>query len=109
VVGVRCCLDTNPVQFLRHIRICFLSCYISLATYTGVMATDSDEYWPGKKFGLPSGWTQVDTDISYVVLPALAIDWAIAVGISVICSLTTTGSATLLAIFVVALRCWGDS
>ena len=50
--------------------------------YTGGVV-DPDEYWPGKKFGLPmEGPRSTPTYLRRVL--ALGIDWAIAVGISVL-------------------------
>ena len=58
------------------------------------MATDSDDYWPGKKFGLPaSGPRSTPTYLRRVGV--LAVDWALAVGISVI-FFDYDGLATLL-------------
>ena len=59
----------------------FPLCYISLATYTGAVVDDG--YWPGKKFGLPAdGPRSTPTYLRRVA--GLGIDWAIAVGISVL-------------------------
>lgn len=58
----------------------FPLCYIRLATYTGGVV--DEDYWPGKKFGLPQdGPRSTPTYLRRVA--GLGIDWAIAVGISV--------------------------
>lgn len=49
--------------------------------YTGVVS-DSDGYWPGKAFGLPESGSRSVPGI-FRRIAALAIDWAIAVGVSV--------------------------
>jgi hypothetical protein len=59
----------------------FPPCYISLATYTGAVV--DEEYWPGKKFGLPmEGPRSTPTYLRRVA--GLGLDWAIAVGISML-------------------------
>ncbi len=65
-------------------------------TYTG--GVPDDYYWPGKKFGLPQdGPRSTPTYLRRVA--ALAIDWAIAVGISL--SFFDYNGLWTLAIFVV--------
>jgi hypothetical protein len=59
----------------------FQLCY-TLADYTGGVS-DTEEYWPGKRFGLPmNGPRSTPTYLRRVA--ALGIDWAIAVGVSVL-------------------------
>lgn len=59
----------------------FQLCY-TLADYTGEV-TDTGEYWPGQRFGLPmSGPRSTPTYLRRVF--ALGIDWAIAVSGSVV-------------------------
>ena len=53
------------------------------ALYTGRVGATSDDYWPGKKFGLPQEGPR--STPSYLRrVGGLAVDWGIAVGISVL-------------------------
>jgi uncharacterized RDD family membrane protein YckC len=59
----------------------FPACYSLPATYTGGVADDT--YWPGKKFGLPpEGKRSTPTYLRRVL--GLAIDWGIAVAVSIV-------------------------
>ena len=67
-------------NFLPISRL-FPPCYIKPPTYTGGVA--EEDYWPGKKFGLPQeGPRSTPTYLRRVA--GLAIDWALAVVLSVL-------------------------
>lgn len=69
-------LDSYPV-----ISAMFQLCY-TRADYTKRMS-DAEDYWPGQRFGLPmEGPRSTPTYLRRVL--ALGIDWAIAVGVSVL-------------------------
>ena len=72
-----------PEYFLvmsRWYRLCFLR--VTAASKLGAMVSAQSDYWPGKKFGLPiSGPRSTPTYLRRVA--ALAIDWALAVAISI--------------------------
>lgn len=67
-------------NFLPISRL-FPPCYIRSPTYTGGVA--EEDYWPGKKFGLPQeGPRSTPTYLRRVA--GLGIDWALAVVLSVL-------------------------
>jgi hypothetical protein len=74
----------TPEYFLvmsRWYRLCFLR--VTAASKLGAMVSAQSDYWPGKKFGLPmSGPRSTPTYLRRVA--ALAIDWALAVAISIV-------------------------
>lgn len=73
--------QTRTEQFLCDIRN--VSAVLHLPPYTGRVDTTAEDYWPGKQFGLPQdGPRSTPTHIRRVA--ALGVDWAIAVGISVV-------------------------
>ena len=79
-LGFQPALRVTPRNF-SVISGLFPLCYISLATYTGGVV--DEEYWPGKKFGLPQdGPRSTPTYLRRVA--GLGIDWAIAAGVSVL-------------------------
>lgn len=54
-----------------------------VAPYTGEVESDDPNYWPGKRFGLPlDGPRSTPTYLRRAL--GLAIDWGIAVGVSVV-------------------------
>lgn len=67
-------------------------------SYTGIVDTSAEDYWPGRQFGLPlSGPRSTPTYLRRVA--ALGVDWGLAVGISLV--LFSYQALATLGVFVV--------